>query len=78
MTDGFGSTRATTTWVSSDATLTNYDPNTEMGFWISALHNECDRSAHLEQEIERLGEQNEYLKANVEMLLAETKAVRGD
>ena len=25
-----------------------------MGFWISALHNECDRSAHLEREIERL------------------------
>lgn len=29
-------------------------------------------------EIERLREQNEYLKANVEMLLAEAKAVRGD
>lgn len=29
-------------------------------------------------EIERLREQNEYLKANVEMLLAEAKAVRGE
>ncbi len=54
MSDGYGSTGATTTWISSDGTVTNYDPNTEMGFWISALHNECDRSAHLEREIERL------------------------
>ena len=29
-------------------------------------------------EIERLREQNEYLKANVEMLLAEARAVRGE
>lgn len=29
-------------------------------------------------EIERLREQNEYLKANVEMLLAEAKAMRGE
>ena len=30
------------------------------------------------EEIERLREHNEYLKANVEMLLAEAKAMRGD
>jgi hypothetical protein len=76
--DGYGSTGATTTWISSDGTKTNHDPNTEMGFWIRLFHNECDRSAYLEQEIERLREQNDYLKANVEMLLAEAKAVRGD
>lgn len=29
-------------------------------------------------EIERLREHNEYLKANVEMLLAEARAVRGE
>lgn len=29
-------------------------------------------------EIESLREQNEYLKANVEMLLTEAKAVRGE
>lgn len=29
-------------------------------------------------EIERLREQNEYLKANVEMLLTEARAVRGE
>lgn len=29
-------------------------------------------------EIERLREQNDYLKANVEMLLAEARAVRGE
>jgi hypothetical protein len=52
--DGYGSTQATNTWIASDGSVTNYDPNTEMGFWISALHNECDRSAHLEREIERL------------------------
>ena len=34
--------------------------------------------AQAADEIERLREQNEYLKANVEMLLAEAKAVRGD
>ena len=54
MSDGYGSTQATNTWITSDGSVTNYDPNTEMGFWISALHNECDRSAHLEREIERL------------------------
>lgn len=34
--------------------------------------------AEAADEIERLREQNEYLKANVEMLLAEAKAVRGE
>lgn len=39
----------------------------------------CDYEmfAQAADEIERLREQNEYLKANVEMLLAEAKAVRG-
>lgn len=59
MTDGYGSTQATSTWISSDGSVTNYDPNTEMGFWISAFHNECDRSALLEREIERLRAQVE-------------------
>ena len=54
MTEGVGSTQATNTWIDSDGSVTNYDPNTEIGFWISAFHNECDRSAHLEREIERL------------------------
>lgn len=52
--DGYGSTRATTTWISSDGTVTNHDPDTEMGFWVRLFHNECDRSAHLEREIECL------------------------
>lgn len=40
----------------------------------------CDYEmfAHAADEIERLRKQNEYLKANVEMLLAEAKAVRGE
>ena len=54
MSDGYGSTRATNTWIGSDGSVTNYDPKTEIGFWINAFHNECDRSAHLEREIERL------------------------
>lgn len=55
--DGYGSTRATTTWISSDGTVTNHDQDTEMGFWVRLLHNECDRSASLEREIERLREE---------------------
>ena len=41
----------------------------------------CDSCAlHVEaaDEIERLREQNEHLRANVEMLLAEARAVRGE
>ena len=52
--NGYSGSQAETTWVSSDGTITNFDPNTEMGFWIRLFHNECDRSAHLEREIERL------------------------
>lgn len=70
MTDGYGSTRATTTWISSDGTKTNHDPDTEMGFWVRLFHNECDRSAYLEQEVERLRE--ELVQANnaIKLLIA--------
>jgi hypothetical protein len=59
--DGYGSTQATNTWITSDGSVTNYDPNTEMGFWISALHNECDRSAHLEREIDDYLDDNDLI-----------------
>lgn len=56
--DGYGSTRAKTTWISSDGTTTDHDPDTEMGFWVRLFHNECDRSHFLEQELERLQAEN--------------------
>lgn len=76
MSDGYGSTQSTNVWIGSDGTVTNHDPDTEMGFWIRLFHNECDRSAHLEQEIECLREQNGYLKANIEMLLSEARQAK--
>jgi hypothetical protein len=33
-----------------------------MGFWIRLFHNECDRSAYLEKEIERLRTENAFLR----------------
>ena len=52
--NGYSGSQTETTWISSDGTVTNHDPDTEMGFYVRLLHNECDRSAHLEREIERL------------------------
>lgn len=52
--NGYSSSQAENTWISADGTITNHDPNTETGFWVRLFHNECDRSAHLEREIERL------------------------
>ena len=68
--DGYGSTQSTNTWISSDGTATNHDPDTEMGFWIRLFHNECDRSAYLEQENERL--RQELIQANnqIKLLIA--------
>ena len=66
MSDGYGSKQATNTWIGSDGTVTNHDPDTEMGFWIRLFHNECDRSAHLEQEIERLREVVQKLAACID------------
>lgn len=76
MSDGYGSTQATNTWITSDGSVTNYDPNTEMGFWISALHNECDRSAHLEREIERLRDAGDALVAAIRNHVLSEKDIR--
>lgn len=60
--NGYSGSHAETTWISSDGTITNHDPDTEMGFWVRLFHNECDRSAHLEREVERLHQAAERWK----------------
>lgn len=54
MNEGYGSTQSENTWIGPDGVVTNHDPNTEMGFWVRLFHNECDRAAHLEREVQRL------------------------
>ena len=50
----------------------NYDGAWQPLEWPSSC-NRCELDKQAADEIERLREQNEYLKANVEMLLAEAR-----